>query len=280
MRFAKDVMTPNPKSIPAEERLIDTLELFFKNGIHYAPVVNKDKQVLGMLSETALVRATLRNYLDAGRNELVGAHQQLLEIVPFVGEDAPIQEVMNTMMASPCKRVLVQDGNRQLVGIISPKDILRKIHAEHIHSMKMADDLKGVGANKDLHKLQDIAHVYKAMFENSPSLMHSVDNHKNVIMANRRLHAELGYADGELIGRKVYDLYPANLHAEVDQALQQIKASGYNRSTISQMLKKDGKIVHVDVCSSSLKDVNDSFLSTITVSRIIEDSKDLLTSLD
>lgn len=279
MRFARDVMTPNPKWISSEEPLINTIDLFFKSGIHYAPVVTPQLQVLGLLSETALVKATLRHYLDAGKNERVGAHRDLLDPAPFISDGAAIQDVMRAMMESPSKRILVQDGQFKLVGIISPKDILRKVHGEHISSAKMSSDLKDLNAKKDVKSLEELIHVYREIFENSPLLMHSTDAKGVIVMANRRLHSELGYEVGDLVGKPALSLYPSDLHHEISQALQTTKDAGHSRSTLARMLRKDGIPVFVDMVSSAIKGSDGGFLSSITASRTINDSKDLLTSL-
>ncbi len=284
MKYAKSVMTENPKCIQSGELLVDTISVFFKNNIHYAPVITPGDEVLGLLSETALLKASLRHYLDANKHERVYAHRDLLEPVPFVKEDSPIEEVMRSMMQSKSKRVLVHDYRLRLIGIISPKDILRKLHGEHNLSSGMSYELQQVeqqvtSSNPNVKNLHDLVHVYREAFESSPLLMHSVDGRGKVVMANRKIHAELGYDVGELIGKTIFDLYQPGMHEMALHGLENIKNSGGHRSTMTQMVRKDGKAIHVDVVSSALRDSNGSFLSTISVSRVLDSSKDLLFAL-
>lgn len=281
MRDAKSIMTRNPKCIGSGELLIDTINVFFKNNIHYAPVITPADEVLGLLSETALVKAALRHHLDAGKNEKVYAHRDLLEPVPYVNEDAKIEEVMKVMMKSSSKRVLVHDPRLKLIGIISPKDILRRLQGEYNLSKGMNFELKKAEttvADAEVKNLQQLVHVYKEAFENSPLLMHSVDGKGKIVMANRCIHKELGYEDNELIGRTMFDLYSHPVHEMAEQGLESIKKAGFHRSTATQMVRKDGHTVNVDIVSSALRDSNGVFLSTISVSRVI-DSKELLTAL-
>lgn len=284
MRYAKSVMTENPKCIQSGELLMDTIGVFFKNNIHYAPVITPGEEILGLLSEVALLKASLRHYLDAGKNERVYAHRDLLMPVPFVQEETPIEEVIKTMMKSPSKRVLVHDYQLRLVGIISPKDILRRLHGETNLSQGMSYEISQVenrvsNRGGGVDNVKDLVHLYREAFESSPLLMHSVDASGKILMANRKIHAELGYEVGELLGKTIFDLYQKSAHESAMQGLENIKRAGFHRSTMTQMQGKDGNPIHVDIVSSALRDGNGSFLSTISVSRVLDSSKDLLFAL-
>ena len=284
MKTAKSLMTPEPKHIQSGERLLDTIGLFFQNNIHYAPVITPTGEILGLLSEVSLVKAALRHYLDPGKNEKVYAHKDLLDPVFFVQDNDSIDDVVKAIMKSPSKRVLVKDFKDRLCGIISPKDILRFLAGEQHQMIQINDHLKKYeektkNLSMKVQTLQDLVHIYREAFDNSPLMMHSLDNRGKIVMANRKIHQELGYEPSELIGKDLKDLYPHTMHDLAMQGLESIKRVGFHTTTITQMVKKDGHTFNVDIVSSALKNSEGTFLATISISRPLESSKLVIDAL-
>lgn len=52
-------MTPNPKMIGSGSTLKDVLHLFLENGITSSPVINPLGEIMGMLSEITLLKASI-----------------------------------------------------------------------------------------------------------------------------------------------------------------------------------------------------------------------------
>lgn len=284
MKTAKAIMTPDPKHIQSGERLLDTIGLFFQNNIHYAPVITPTGEILGLLSEVSLVKASLRHYLEPGKNEKVYAHRDLLEPIVYVQDNDSIDDVVKAIMKSPSKRVLVQDFKSKLVGIISPKDIIRFLSGEQHQKIQIEDHLKKYeektkSLSVKVQTLQDLVHIYKEAFENSPLMMHSLDGKGEIIMANRKIHAALDYEYGDLIGKKIRELYPHTMHDLAMEGLETIKRIGFHNSTTTQMIKKDGHTMNVDIVSSALKNSEGAFLATISISRPLESSKGVVDAL-
>lgn len=284
MKSARSLMTPEPKHIQSGERLLDTIGLFFQNNIHYAPVITPTGEILGLLSEVSLVKAALRHYLDPGKNEKVYAHKDLLDPVVFVQDNDSIDDVVKAIMKSPSKRVLVKDFKDRLCGIISPKDILRFLAGEQHQMIQINDHLKKYeektkNLSIKVQTLQDLVHIYREAFDNSPLMMHSLDNRGKIVMANRKIHQELGYEPNELIGKDLRELYPHTMHDLAAQGLESIKRVGFHTTTITQMVKKDGHTFNVDIVSSALKNSEGTFLATISISRPLESSKSVVDAL-
>jgi len=284
MKLARALMTHDPRYIQSGERLIDTIDLFFKSNIHFAPVITPVGEILGLLSEVSLIKASLRHYLAPEKNEKVYDHKDLLEPAHFVKETDSIDEVVRTLIKSTSKRVLVLDDKLQLTGIISPKDILRFVTGMEHQKIQMNEQLRKYQEttktlSSQVQNLQDLVYIYKTAFENSPLMMHSVDPKGNIVMANRKIHQVLDYENGELIGRSLTDLYPHTMHELAFDGLEQIKRVGVHASTMTQMVKKDGHTYNVDVVSSALKDSQGVFLATITISRPLESSKALMDAI-
>ena len=100
--------------------------------------------------------------------------------------------------------------------------------------------------------------------------MHSIRPDGQIQMANEILHSVLNYQFGELIGKSVFDLYPPANHEYVVSGMKKIFQEGYNRVQKAQMVTKTGKIIEVEVFSSSLNDQDKNPVGTITISRPLD----------
>lgn len=283
MKVAKDIMTARPRTVGSGENLADTISLFLTHHFHFLPVLTPNGEILGLLSEVALVKASLRNYLASGRTDTIYSHKDLLEQCLLLPENTPLDEVMKTLLKSPMKRVLVIDLSGQLSGIISPRDILKIIAGQTAELEAVQTEIriaqkKAVLLEKEVEQAQQLTSLYREIFEASPLIMHSVDATGIITMANRRAHEVLGYDPGELVGRSIYDLYPHQVHTEARKGLEVIKQTGHHKATMTMMVRKDGHTVQVDLVSSALK-VGDRFLGTITAARPVSESKALLDAI-
>ncbi len=283
MKTAKDIMTPNPKHIGSGEDLKTATQLFFDNNIHYAPVMTPNKEILGLLSEMGLVKASLKQYLEPNLHDKVVHHQDIFDEVNFVEESASVDDVVKAIIKCPCHRVLVRNKQGLLVGIIAPKDILTLVSGQQRKSVNLKAELEKtrVEASQLNHKVGDLEQslkVYRNMFEDSPYMMHSVDESGKIVMANKRIHDMLGYGPGEMIGKTLTDLYPKSVLHEAVQGLKEIQDKGQHHITYTTMLRKNGEKMRIDIASSSLRATSGEFLGTISISRQV-DAEDLLRAL-
>lgn len=83
------VMTPNVITVPADFTVEETIELLIKNKIHGVPVTNDKKEVLGVITQTDLLKAVV---------DLTGASRRGIQY-NFVVEDRPgsIKELIDTI---------------------------------------------------------------------------------------------------------------------------------------------------------------------------------------
>lgn len=283
MRQAKDLMTHNPKYIQSGEELRDAVTFFLQNDVRFAPVITPLNEIIGLLSEFSLVKASLRQYLDPEKHEKIIHHKDILEEVHYVDEDDSLDTVIKTLIKSPTHRVLVLNKQSKLVGIISPKDILRFISGERKKTIDLRTELETTKKQAEklamqLTSLKENLSKYQGLYNETPYMMHSVDSNGTIILANKKIHTLLGYKEGELIGKNLTDLYPKNMQHEALQGLKKIIEEGFHHKTYTSFLTKDGNKIRVDIASSSLKDKNGKFMGTISISREI-DSEHLLRAL-
>jgi acetoin utilization protein AcuB len=83
------IMTPNVITVPADFTVEETIELLINNEIHGVPVINDKKEVLGVITQTDLLKAVV---------DLTGASRRGIQYA-FVVEDRPgsIKELSDTI---------------------------------------------------------------------------------------------------------------------------------------------------------------------------------------
>jgi PAS domain S-box-containing protein len=283
MKIAKDIMTRNPKFVQSGDELSSTVTLFLDSGIHFSPVITLLGEVLGLLSEIGLIRASLRNYLDPDKHEKVYAHKDLLEEAGFVNEDTEMEEIVKVMLNTPSRRVLVKNKEGKFTGIISPKDVLSLLNGTQAKVRDLRAELiafkeKTFVLQRKIIEATSSKEKFQKIFEDSPYMIHGVDANGYIVLANKKIHERLGYAPQELLGKKINELYPSTMLPMAVDGLKKIIAEGSHVTTYTTMLTKLGDKLRADIASSSLKNNDGSFLSTISISREI-DSEALLRAL-
>lgn len=284
MKTAKDIMTKNPKFIQSGDELVNTINIFLEGGIHYSPVITPMGEVLGLLSEISLIRASLRMYLDPDKQEKVYAHKDLLEEAGFVTEDSEIEEVIKVMLSTPTKRVLVKNNEGRFTGIISPRDVLSLTHGSESKVRDLKAELTNLKEKtfilqRKVSEISSSQEKFQRIFEDSPYMIHGIDSEGRVVLANKKIRDRLGYFSEDMIGKKIQDLYPSTMLPMALDGLKKIIEDGAHTTTYTTMLTKTGDKVRVDIASSSLKDREGQFVSTISISREI-DSEALLRALN
>lgn len=274
MKTAKDIMTTKIRTIQSGDDLKTAMSLFLSNDFHFAPVVSSMGETLGLISELALVKAYLRHHLDPDKNEKINDHKDLIETATYVYEDASLDDVAKALIQSSDHRVLVQSPTTdKLVGIISPRDLLRLLAGEQRNRQSLREELEetkeqALKLAKVLQETLEYKKHYQNMVESSPNMMHGVDASGKIIVANKKIHDVLGYEPGELIGRDMTELYPKSVHHEAYAGLQKIMETGQHHTTYSSMVTKTGEKIRVDLISSALYR-DGKFLHTLTVARVI-----------
>ncbi|OQW52377.1 MAG: hypothetical protein A4S09_08450 [Proteobacteria bacterium SG_bin7] len=276
-------MTPNPKMVGSGEGLQDVIKLFLEQGITSSPVINPVGEILGALTELGLVKAYMLHKLKLMKNDRVGHHIDLLEPISYIDINTPVADALRAMLASPTHRLLVRDEKNKVVGIISPKDLMRGMLGEANPMQNIRQKLKETEnmlreSLSILKNLKENLKVYRTVFHETPYMMHAVDRDGKILMANKREHETLGYPDGALIGKTIFDIYSPSMHDEARKGLEQVIKTGHQNVIYTSLVKKDGSTIRCDIVSSAIVDNNGNFVSTISALRPV-DSEELLRSL-
>lgn len=281
MDCARDIMTKNPITIPTSMEISSVVELFLKENVTSAPVVTTVHELVGVMTDLQLTRIYLK--ARSSKYTKVAFYESDLVEPCFVGESSTLTEVIRVMVRAPSHRALVVDGNKKLVGIVSPKDLLKNMAGYHVEKIDLRDELEQ--ARQKIEKLsvqledtKAIMKHYERIYLDSPTMMHSVNEKGHIVMANNKIHDVLGYKKGELLKLTIFDLYPNTCHAAAYDGLKKIVEHGQSQVAYTSMVKKSGEVIRVDLVSSALKSSDGRFIGTITASRQIS-SEALLRAL-
>ncbi|MEO6888518.1 MAG: CBS domain-containing protein, partial [Ktedonobacteraceae bacterium] len=146
-RVARDIMNRDVRSIAPTQSIREAARIMLETGLRRLPVVEADGTLVGILGRADLlqviVTSPLLNQQSSGVQSLeraqqtsdVPAQQQpvanyVTRDVTTVGEQAPLADVIDALIISPFKRVIVVDEARRVQGIISDVDVLARMQEE------------------------------------------------------------------------------------------------------------------------------------------------------
>ena len=144
---AKDIMTRNPLCVRETDLAKDIHPLFEKYSISSIPVLNEQGSLTGVVTNADIARAKqildMRDFMDLvfqGTNVDVEHLQEFFHLDMFeeivtkdimserpmtAQEESPVRELALEMYDKREHRVIVQNAQGQVVGIISPLDIIK-----------------------------------------------------------------------------------------------------------------------------------------------------------
>ncbi len=124
--YASDVMIKDVVTVPESMPLKEVTQLFREKRITGAPVVNAANELVGVISETDVIRKTT----SIGAWSPSTAGQIMTGNAVTVTPNETLQRVCELMFNRRIHRVVVAEG-KTICGIITTMDILRAI-ATHI----------------------------------------------------------------------------------------------------------------------------------------------------
>lgn len=133
-KTAADVMTSPAITVQDEARVDEAARLIADKHVKRLPVVNAMGQLVGIISRldvlttAASVAQTSESLPALPAGLLRTAGDVMFRDVPTVGPDASLNEVLNKLMASPLRRVVVIDDSRRVLGIIVDADLLSRVN--------------------------------------------------------------------------------------------------------------------------------------------------------
>ena len=127
MSKARDIMTPDPIVLLHNKKLKDVLRLFSDEKIVSLPVLDDRGRVLGLLTEQALIKAFVISKSMSQPNADISEFKHVFANVAFAQPEDSLLMLVRKLLASDAYRLLVQDKAEKIIGIISPRDIIRAL---------------------------------------------------------------------------------------------------------------------------------------------------------
>ncbi len=126
-RTVGELMHADPIVVAATARLAEAARLLDEHHIHGLPVVDDEGAVVGVLSQTDLVRARATDHLWASWPGLQVRHLMTAPALTCRA-DTPVQEAIGLMELNRVHRLIVVDeAGRRPVGIFSTTDVVHQL---------------------------------------------------------------------------------------------------------------------------------------------------------
>lgn len=267
-------MTREPIVIPISNEIPKTIDTFLEIGMTSAPVVDNFGKLAGMITEMNLITAFFRlQTRKDGKNKIV-FHADLLEPVEAVRDTDTLSETIRRMVKAKHHRVVVLDKHDRVVGIISPKDVLKAVTGNHGKLTKSQRELQEAREHlkkvaSELETAHQMVHRLESYLHEAPYMIHSVDARGKILMMNSRMEAALGYPTGALIGKTIDDLYTLEYVDDAKAGLRLIVQEGHIDPVVTAVKKKNGDALRIETVSTALHNQKGEFVATITMSRVV-----------
>lgn len=118
------VSVANLITFSPDQTIQDVIEIIINKGISGAPVLDKDRKLVGIISE----KDCLRIIVDQAYHNLPASDRKVSDYmtskVKILSPDSDVVEAANEFLNSPIRRLpIVEDG--KLIGQVSRRDILK-----------------------------------------------------------------------------------------------------------------------------------------------------------
>lgn len=147
MRYARDIMTPNPVTIGPKASIAEAVKVLLEKKFNGLPVVDEEGRLVGVLCQSDLVAQEQRMRVPSFFTILDGfiplpgwgkAEEAFKKMSALIVEDAmtpnpvtatletPVEDLASLMVQAKYYSLPVLEGGR-LVGIVGKEDILRTL---------------------------------------------------------------------------------------------------------------------------------------------------------
>jgi CBS-domain-containing membrane protein/PII-like signaling protein len=130
-----DVMSKPVFTVSADDPLLKAVTLMTQQNLKRLPVINKEKELVGIISRLDVLRQVLDLKIQdevpcipPAQGKSVGEIMQLK--IPMVGLDANLSEIIETMNAHASRRIIVCDDQGRAAGLISETDLFTRIQPQ------------------------------------------------------------------------------------------------------------------------------------------------------
>tara|TARA_B100001248_G_C27399060_1_gene468348 strand:- start:6577 stop:7401 length:825 start_codon:yes stop_codon:yes gene_type:complete len=224
MKFARDVMTLKPVCIYAEDRLEEALELFLRHRYRSLPVLDSDNKPMGTLTEISLVKALAIQKHDPGKQTVKEFSSTFAEAI-YVKEGTEVKDFLSEVVQKGHARVLVLGMGDKLIGIISPRDILKLFSGKLLQQVEdeLQREVDRAGATQkvveDFVKKVDPNSMYLNAFDYHP-FMHILFSTKGILLSlNKAFKDTFNFDLGDMEDLQLKHLMTEESHIRLSQEI-------------------------------------------------------------
>jgi len=132
------IMSTDPRTVTKDDELVTAAKLLYENRIHGLPVVDKRKNLVGIVSPTDILRALPDEYDD------IVDHYFTRNLVP-VFQETPITIIMEIINVTNETALPILDTDGELAGIVSEGDLFKLSHIKE----SVSQTNMGMGGDED-----------------------------------------------------------------------------------------------------------------------------------
>ncbi|MCP5463824.1 MAG: CBS domain-containing protein [Deltaproteobacteria bacterium] len=122
MFTAKETMTKNVITVTTKTAITEAIKMLIKNKISGLPVVDDQNKLIGILSEKDALKL-LHNPSDS----VLTVRDFMTKNVVSFDENDSLIKICQCLIDNPFRRVPITKGDKELVGVISRRNIMEKI---------------------------------------------------------------------------------------------------------------------------------------------------------
>ncbi len=134
-KLARDVMTPNPMTVPARMPLPEVAKLMTGRHLKRLPVVDDSGDMIGMVSRLDLLRTVVQGFQigdeaapkSSGLSATMPVSTIMRSDVPTVHVDTRLPEVFQAVVSTRLHRAVVVDSEKRVLGVISDAELLQRV---------------------------------------------------------------------------------------------------------------------------------------------------------
>ena len=127
---AKDVMSAPVEMLNIRTRLADALDVMARKRLKRLPVVADDGALLGIVSRADVLRVLAKVGCDDRQPPTLppGLHRTARDVmftdIPTAAADTPLEKVLQQLLATPLRRVVVVDAGGKVAGLVLDRDLV------------------------------------------------------------------------------------------------------------------------------------------------------------
>ncbi|MBU44809.1 MAG: hypothetical protein CMN76_16420 [Spirochaetaceae bacterium] len=121
-----ELMTRDPITVREDQKILEVVPLYKEKNIHHIPVVDKQGEVIGMLSAKDVENfVTVTRIIEEEGSDVLVQEIMTQPIFSFF-EDVSVQQAALAMVDNRIHAIVVADKNTEkMIGIITSTDLLK-----------------------------------------------------------------------------------------------------------------------------------------------------------